>query len=62
MDFLAGFKTYIGVAVAAIVAVGPFFGLSFSESDFAFVSEGWDTLIEAGALLFAGSGRLVAKT
>ncbi len=58
---LSGYKTYLGVAVAAIVAIGPRFGLSFGEADFAFVSPAFDTIIEAVALLFAGYGRLVAK-
>ena len=59
MDFLAGFKTWIGVIVTFVVIVAPQLGLNFGADDLAFISEAWDKGIEAGALLFAGFGLIM---
>ena len=61
MDFLKGFKTWIGVIVAFVVVVAPQLGVNISESDLAFISEGWDKGVETGALLFAGYGLIMKK-
>lgn len=54
-------KTILGIVFSALPTLLPALGFSYSVDDAQLVSSTVDALIQAGGLVFAVYGRLVAK-
>lgn len=54
-------KTIMGILVAALVSLGPAFGLELGDNPGQFFNSLVDSLVTAASLLFAAYGRLTAN-
>lgn len=58
---LKGFKTYLGIGIAALPQIAPALGLTVSGDDAALISQAVDSIITTIGLILAAYGRFVTK-